>query len=144
MKKRWMAFSGIVALSIGAGIGIKGLLDAKALKERQTLYTATLKDYSDALRPGTSRLEVEAYLQQQHRPYQQMCCVAIHRSAYADLVKVGQERPPWYCNQRYCNQNNIYVAFEFDATEPHGLTADARDSDKLLGAKLFPSLEQCL
>ena len=138
-KKRGAVLAGIVVLSIVACIGVKGLFDTKAAKERQTRYKAELKNYSDALRPGTSRLEVEAYLQQHHRPYQQMCCVAIHRSAYADLVKVGQERPPWYCNQ-----NNIYVAFEFDATEPHGLTADARDSDKLLGTKLFPWLEQCL
>ncbi len=139
MKKRWMVFSGIVALSIGAGFGIKSLLDAKALKERQTLYTAVLKDYSDALRPGISRREVEAYLKQGHHPYRQMCCIANNRSAYADLVKVGQEKAPWYCNQ-----HNIYVAFEFDTTEPHGLTADARDTDKLLGTKLFPWLEQCL
>jgi hypothetical protein len=138
-KRRWVVLAGSVVVAIVAGIGIKSIFDARASKERQTLYTAALKDYSDALVTGTSRREVEAYLRQRHHPYRQMCCVANHRSAYADLVKVGQEKAPWFCNQ-----SNIYVAFEFDAIEPHGPTADARDSDKLLGTKLFPWLEQCL
>jgi len=131
--------AGVVVVAIVAGIGIKGIFDARASKERQALYTGALKNYSDALVPGTSRREVEAYLRQRHHSYRQMCCVANQRSAYADLVKVGQEKAPWFCSQ-----SNIYVAFEFDATEPHGPRADARDSDKLLSTKLFSWLEQCL
>jgi hypothetical protein len=68
-----------------------------------------------------------------------MCCVSVQRSAYADLVEVGQEKAPWFCNR-----NIVYIAFEFETTELHGLRADARDSDRLEGVTLFPKLEQCL
>jgi hypothetical protein len=72
-----------------------------------------------------------------------MCCVGIPRSAYADLVRIGEEKAPWYCNKY-----NIYAAFEFDTTEPHGPVADFRDSlgdsDRLETTALYPWLEECL
>jgi hypothetical protein len=42
-----------------------------------------------------------------------MCCDQVPRSAYADLVKIGQEKTPWYCDEY-----NDYLAFEFDNIEP--------------------------
>jgi len=68
-----------------------------------------------------------------------MCCIRVPRTAYADIVKIGEEKAPWYCNQY-----NVYVAFEFETTEPHGTVTDARDSDRLETTSLFPLLEECL
>jgi hypothetical protein len=63
----------------------------------------------------------------------------VPRNAYADIVKIGEEKAPWYCNKY-----NVYVAFEFETTEPHGTVTDARDSDRLETTSLFPWLEECL
>ena len=45
-----------------------------------------------------------------------MCCIRVPRTAtlttaYADIVKIGEKKPPWYCNKY-----NFYVAFEFQTT----------------------------
>jgi hypothetical protein len=42
------------------------------------------------------------------------------------------------------NKYNIYVAFEFETTEPHGLVSDARGSDMLESTTLYRWLEECL
>jgi hypothetical protein len=110
-----------VILLIVCGLGVSVVIDRRAAKKRQTQYEAVLKDYSDALKPGLSRREVESYLQLRGHPFRQMCCVRVPRGAYADLVKIGQEKAPWYCNKY-----NIHIALEFATTEPHGLVADAR------------------
>jgi len=120
-------------------LGINGLIDKRKERKRQTEYEAVLKEYSSALKPGMPRSEVESYLRLRGRSFRQMCCIQVRRSAYADIVKIGEEKAPWYCNKY-----NIYVAFEFEATEPHGLIQDARDSDRLETASLFPWLEECL
>ena len=129
----------VIILSIGVGLYIKSLIDRRSLMARQKQYAAALRDYSVALQPGKSRREVEAYLELRHQPFRHMCCVGVHRSTYADLVKVGQENAPWYCNKY-----NIYVAFEFDPTEGQTAILEAHDSDKLQDATLFPWLEECL
>lgn len=138
-RKRWLLLATAAVLSIGVGVGIRSLFARRALRERQTEYAAIVRDYAEALKPGRSRREVEAYLRVRHKPFRQMCCIGAHRSAYADIVKIGQEQPPWYCNNY-----NMYVGFEFDATDAQGSILEARDSDKLQDVTLFPWLEECL
>lgn len=139
LKRHWVVLTLIVFLLLGAAFSATSLIERRALRERQTRYAAALKEYSDEVKPGTSRQEVEARLQLQHHSFGQMCCVRLQRSAYADLVEVGRDKAPWFCNR-----NTMYVAFEFETTEQHGLTADARDTDRLVSVTLFPRLEQCL
>jgi hypothetical protein len=138
-KRRWVVLTLIVILLSGTAFSIASLIERRAARERQTRYAAALKEYSDEIKPSTSRQEVEAYLQLRNRSFGQMCCVRAERRAYADLVEVGQEKAPWFCNR-----NTVYIAFEFETTEPHGLSADARGSDRLESVTLFPRLEQCL
>jgi hypothetical protein len=138
-RRRWLLLTAAIVLSIGVGLSIKSLFARRAPRERQTQYAAIVRDYSEVLKPGKSRREVEAYLQLGHHPIRQMCCLGVHRSAYADIVKIGQEQPPWYCNNY-----NMYVGFEFDSTDAQGSVLEARDSDKLQDVILFPWLEECL
>ena len=86
---------------------------------------------------GATRLEVEGYLRTQGKHFQQMCCVGVRRNALADLVKVGQEKAPWFCSE-----HNVYVAFVFDA--PQHRLATANDDDRLIEVTLYPRLEGCL
>jgi hypothetical protein len=67
-----------------------------------------------------------------------MCCVEEARSTYADLVKIGKEHVPWYCER-----HGVYVAFQFDAVEARK-SSDARDSDTLKKITIFHWLEGCL
>jgi hypothetical protein len=138
-KRRWWLLVVVAASLIICVLAIKSVVTKRAERKRQTEYEAGLKEYSGALKPGMSRREVESYLRLRGHSFRQMCCIAVPRNAYADLVKIGEEKAPWYCNKY-----NVYVAFEFETTEPHGMRTDARDSDRLETISLFPWLEECL
>jgi hypothetical protein len=128
------------AVLIVSVFGIKYVIDRRAERKSQIEYQSVLKEYSAALEPGLTRREVESYLRLKGRPFRQMCCVGVRRNALADLVRIGNEGAPWYCSQ-----NNVYVALEFEATEPlQGIMPEARDSDRLEDVLLFPWLEGCL
>jgi hypothetical protein len=138
-KRRWGLLVIAAALLIVCVLGIKSVVEKRAARKRQTEYEAVLREYSGALKSGMSRREVESYLRLRGRSFRKMCCIRGPRNAYADIVKIGEEKAPWYCNKY-----NVYVAFEFETTEPHGIVPDARDSDRLETTSLFPWLEECL
>ena len=138
-KRRWGLLVIAAALLIVCVLGIKSVIEKRAARKRQTEYEAVLREYSGALKSGMPRREVEYYLRLRCRSFRQMCCIGVPRNAYPDIVKIGEEKPPCYCNKY-----NVYVAFEFETTEPHGTVTDARDSDRLETTSLFPWLEECL
>ncbi len=109
----------------------------QAQRKREEAYQSALNSYSEALKPGMTRKEVEDYLHARDIRFQQMCCVD-ERSAFADLVRIGQEGHPWYCSEQ-----NIYIAFQFAAVEPHSWLK-AYDSDSLKKVSIFRWLEGCL
>ena len=100
----------LLALSAAA---IRNARKKQAQSKREVAYKSALNSYSAALKPGMTRQDVENYLHAKAVGFQQMCCID-ERSAFADLVKVGKEDAPWYCSEQ-----NIYVAFQFVAVEPH-------------------------
>ena len=138
-KRRWGLLVIVAALLIVCVLGIKSVIEKRAARKRQAEYEAVLREYSGAVKSGMPRREVESYLRLRGRSFRQMCCIGVPRNAYADIVKIGEEKAPWYCNKY-----NVYVAFEFETTEPHGTGPDARDSDRLETTSLFPWLEECL
>jgi hypothetical protein len=138
-QRRWWLLAIAAALLVVCVLGIKSVIEKRAARKRQTEYEAVLREYSGSLKSGMPRREVESYLRLRGRSFRQMCCIRVRRNAYADIVKIGEEKAPWYCNKY-----NVYVAFEFETTEPHGTVPDARDSDRLESTSLFPWLEECL
>ena len=108
-----------------------------AKQKREAAYQAKLLSYSDALKPGMTRKGVEAYLRAKGVVFQQLCCVD-ERTALADLVKIGKEKHPWYCEE-----HNVYVAFQFAAVETHE-SWQAYDSDTLKRITIFHKFEGCL
>jgi len=137
-KKRWAVLLGAVLLIAGGAIFIHNNLARRAEQKRQIDYRRITTEYSDALKRGTNRAEVETYIRSRGQSFQQMCCVGTRRDAWADLIKIGEENAPWYCSK-----NNVYVAFEFDAPEPRS-TTKALDNDRLLSVTLYQRLEECL
>jgi hypothetical protein len=108
-----------------------------AKQKRETAYQAKLQSYSDVLEPGTTRKVVEDYLRTKGVAFGQLCCID-ERSAYADLVKIGEEKHPWYCEK-----HNVYIAFQFAAVEPHK-GWEGYDSDTLKRITIFHKLDGCL
>jgi hypothetical protein len=137
-KKRWGLLVIAAALLIVCVLGIKSVIEKRAARKHQTEYEAVLGVFRHPeVRHATTRSRVLSSTE--GRSFRQMCCIRGPRNAYADIVKIGEEKAPWYCNKY-----NVYVAFEFETTEPHGIVPDARDSDRLETTSLFPWLEECL
>jgi hypothetical protein len=116
-----------------------GSCDARAQsakEKREAAYQAKLQSYSDFLKPGMTRKNVEDYLRAKGVAFGQLCCID-ERSAYADLVKIGKEKHPWYCEE-----HNVYIAFQFTAVEPHK-SWKAYDSDTLKSITIYHKLEGC-
>ena len=77
----------------------------KLAQQRELFYQATLRSYSDALRSGLTRKDVESYLRANNKPFRQMCCMGRSgKNAYDDLTKIGKESPPWNCSA-----HNVYI-----------------------------------
>ena len=113
-------------------------LRKRAQEKREITYQLALRSYSEVLKPGMTRREVEDYLRAKNIEFSQMGWVEDERTAYADLTKIGKEHAPWYCEH-----HNVYVAFQFAAVEAHK-PAEARDSDALKKITIFHWLEGCM
>jgi hypothetical protein len=112
---------------------------AAAKSEREVGYQAGLLAYSNDLKPGLTRREVEDYLRARNASFKNECCLG-HENYYADLVHIGEERAPWYCSEEH-----VYVAFEFSAVEKHDLASFfAKDSDVLKRVEIFQPDTGCL
>jgi len=109
-----------------------------AQQKREAAYQAKLQSYSDVLKPEMIRKNVEDYLlRAKGVAFGQLCCID-ERSALANLVKIGNEKHPWYCEE-----HNVYIAFQFAAVEPHK-GWQAYDSDTLERITIFHKFEGCL
>jgi hypothetical protein len=132
----WVALALMIA-ALGTGVIYYGVTKYQERK-REAAYQRALLLYSNDIKPGLSRKQVESYLHGKNAAYRHMCCVGKHQAAWADLVRIGQEGAPWFCEE-----NNVYVAFEFAAVEQHDFW-EARDSDRLEQVSIFHWLEGCL
>ncbi len=142
--KRWLWL--ILTL---AGVGlcifvVRHALERRAERKRETAYQLALRTYSEALKPGRSRKEVEDYLRTRNVRFLQMCCVetkSYSKGVYDDLVRIGQEQAPWFCSE-----NNVYVAFQFinRGRTDTDKAAGANASDILTAVTIFHWLEGCL
>jgi hypothetical protein len=126
----------IVALVIAVGLFEHQRRKREAQKRREAGYELALHAYSQALRPGMSRKEVEDYLRAKSVPSLKMCCVGGRNS---DLVKIGQEDATWFCREV-----NVYVAFQFDDGGHHGPYSTANDSNSLEAVTIFDWADGCL
>src|SRR5690242_4549421 len=137
MKKKLLLI--VVALTVVSSsvAAIRYVLERRARQRRESAYQSALKSYSQVFRPGMTRKDVEGQLRAKGTAYQQMCCVD-ERSAYADLVRIGKEKAPWFCSEQ-----NIYIALQFGAVEPHEPWR-IYDSDVLKRVTVFRWLEGCL
>ena len=109
----------------------------QARNEREARYQSALLSYLEVIKEGMTRKDVEDYLNAHQTAFRQLCCID-ERSAFADLVKIGKEHHPWFCEE-----HNVYVAFQFTAMDPHS-PFRADDSDVLKRITIFHHLDGCM
>jgi len=114
----------VVALIITAIAAIAILGHLIEIAWRSAQYHAVLKSYSDVLKPGAKRSDVENY-------FTMSKYVSFNRAASEDIVEVARERAGWICQEQL-----VYLAFELDATEPN----EPEPTDRLLRISLNRSL----
>jgi hypothetical protein len=150
--KRWLLLTAalvVIALSV---VGVRYELEKRAHRKREleklaqekreVVYQSALHSYSEGLRPGMTRKEVEDYLRAKHITFGQSCCVDpkdLPKGVYDDLTKIGQDEAPWFCSA-----NIVYVAFRFTGPERHSVGWTAEASDTLKAVTVYRRLEGCL
>jgi hypothetical protein len=125
-NQRWL-----VLLAVILGVYLSVALGRYVHKEVR--YEHQLNAFSEALKPGMKRSEVESYLRSRNIEFSKMCCSGAKLNAMDDLVQVGHEKAGLVCVER-----NVYVAFQFAAVEPNDKWV--ADSDRLVGTTLFRSV----
>ena len=138
--KYWPLLAAVVVIALVL-IGIRNVSEKRSQQKRDVAYQTALRSYSEVIKPGMTRKEVEDSLHTRNKVFRQMCCVDIKKSmdVWDDLVKIAQEDPPWVCSEK-----NIYIAFQFAGTEAHAAPPRADPSDRLTAVTIYPWLEGCL
>jgi hypothetical protein len=134
---RWVSVILAALIVATTALVVSGHAKSVAKKKREIDYQSALQKYSRAIKPGSGRTEVENYLRSRNTAFTWAYTAygARKESQNADLVKIGQEAPPWYCSEAY-----VYVAFEFS---PSG-TLKQTSSDALERIELFQPDTGCL
>jgi hypothetical protein len=107
-------------------------------RQKAAGYQQALHSYTDELPLGATRKHVEDVLRARGASYEQVFGFDA-TNAYADLVQVGTETAPWYCNK-----NNVYIKFAFDAAEPRLDRVSQSGLDILRSIEVTPWLQDCL
>ena len=95
----------LVAQIIAAIAAIFLLVDIVGIARCNAQYHAILKTYSDMLKPGMKRSDVENY-------FIMSKYVSFNRGPSEDIVEIAQ-RAGWICQEQL-----VYLRFEFAAVEP--------------------------
>jgi hypothetical protein len=136
MGKNLLSISGFVLLVLFAS-GSYDTRGQSAKQKREATYQTKLQSYADVLNTGMTRKNVEDYLRAKGVAFGQLCCID-ESSVFSDLVKIGKEKHPWYCEE-----HNVYIAFQFVSVEPQK-GFEAHDSDTLKEITIFHKLDGCL
>ena len=106
--KRVLTLLALLTVLSTVVVGIRYELRKKAQKKREAAYASSLHFYTEELKIGMTRKEVEEYLRAKNTTFMRMCCVDFSgsRASLDDLTRIGQEDAPWFCSE-----NNVYVAF---------------------------------
>ena len=82
-------------------------LRREAKLKRQNAYQSAVESYSDVLKPGMTRKEVEDYFTTREVEFGHMCCIEKGDTASSDVIHIGKEHAPWFCEK-----HNVYVGFQ--------------------------------
>ncbi|HEY1767031.1 MAG TPA: hypothetical protein VGG26_05225 [Terracidiphilus sp.] len=135
MKRLRVLLLSLLVAACAAAV-VRYLWEQNTERKREAAYQSVLLSYSKAVRPGTSRRELETYFRLRSTPFHRQRIQ--EQDAYADLTKIGEGDHPWYCKRK-----SVYVAFQFNATEKRPDSTGQSPLDTLKQITLFPQLEGC-
>jgi len=124
----------VIALAIYAGVS--SMRAKRAEQRRQDAYQATVASYRSSLAPGMSRKQVEEFLHMREEEFTRFPAYR-EDSAYADLVKIGEEKDGWYCGP-----GSVNVAIRFETATNRRVLEDP--SDTVTGVALFKLFQDCM
>jgi hypothetical protein len=145
---RWLLAILAALLVVATALAISGHAKSVAKNKREIGYQSALQRYSREVKLGSRRAEVENYLRSRNTAFGWMYTAYGGRkeSQYADLVKIGEEVPPWFRSESY-----VYVAFEFSPSGMFGplfdkprFSIEQTASDVLERIELFQPDSGCL
>ena len=128
----------LIFLLLGVGLlalGIRHRQKLQAKRKREAAYQSALVSYTQVLKPGMTRKEVEDYLRARNVAFGQLCCVGIQahpKHSLDDITKVGQEDAPWFCNK-----HDVFVAFQFEDHGEYKSILGADDKDILKAVTIY-------
>jgi len=134
--KRWLVILTVSVIVLSA-LAVRRSVQTTARRKREIGYQAALRTYSDAFHPGITRKELEDSLRSRRINFTRMYTAfgGTTQCQYADLVKIGEETAPWYCEVEY-----VYVAIEFSGTDKY----KQNDADVLERIEEFRPDQGCL
>ncbi len=141
----WHLYLVLFVAAVIIVFGVRYSFQKQAQRRREVEYQKALRSYSEVLKTGMTRNEVEGYFSLKNVQFSQTCCISVkeftrgvYDNAYDDLVKIGKEDIPWFCSE-----NNVYVAFQFLGSEKNA-PPQAEASDRLKDVSLYHRLDGCL
>jgi len=134
----------LLVLLVGTlfGFGVRYEIKKRAREKREVAYQLALRSFAEVFKPGMTRKAVEDSLRANTHEFRQTCCVDMKeykKGSWDDLVKIGEEDAPWFCNY-----TAIYVGFQFTGHEKFDGMWRADDSDKLTAVTLYRQYDKCL
>jgi hypothetical protein len=134
--KRMLIAGSLLVMAVAIFIGVSSVRSKQADRKRQDAYQATVESYRSALVPGMSRKRAEEFLHKQGMAFIGFPAYS-DDSAYADLVKIGEEKVGWYCGP-----GSVNVAIRFETATGRQTLEDP--SDTVTGVSLFKLFQDCL
>ena len=97
----WLLVLILTVISLGASAAC---CTQACIRQREAAYRSILASYSEVLKVGMTRKEVEAYLERNGKPFRRTCCVAewLGKNAWDDIVKIGKEVLRWVAASTTC------------------------------------------
>jgi hypothetical protein len=116
----------------GVRYEMKVRAETQAQAKRETTYQAALHSYSQILKPGMKRNEVENYLRTSKIEFRQL--------SLDDITHVGQDESTGW----FCGKTDVFVKFKFTSFAQRERQPDANDGDTLDGIEIFRMARDCL
>jgi len=106
-------------------------------QKREAAYQAALQSYSDFVKIGATRKEVEDILRSKNTSFVRLCCVE-QGTTFADLIKIGKEKHPWYCEA-----HSVYIAIQYVALDQN-TSKTVKETDEVHKITIWHHLEGCI